>query len=92
MGVLLRLPLPEDSNILYHSGFFLAFKAKISLQLFALTYIGIFLMIISMDFEVSCQELALKVIIRSQAWYNVSSPSCLKLQISSSCLAVLDGG
>ncbi|GJU08153.1 retrovirus-related pol polyprotein from transposon TNT 1-94, partial [Tanacetum coccineum] len=28
----------------------------------------------------------------SQAWYNVSSPSCLKLRISSSCLAVLDGG
>ncbi|GJX72808.1 retrovirus-related pol polyprotein LINE-1 [Tanacetum coccineum] len=29
---------------------------------------------------------------RSQDWYNVSSPSCLKLRISSSCLAVLDGG
>ncbi|GJW52892.1 hypothetical protein Tco_0096977 [Tanacetum coccineum] len=29
---------------------------------------------------------------RSQAWYNVSSPSCLKLRISSSCLAVFDGG
>ncbi|GKE98754.1 hypothetical protein Tco_0022105, partial [Tanacetum coccineum] len=29
---------------------------------------------------------------RSKAWYNVLSPSCLKLQISSSCLAVFDGG
>ncbi|GJU37956.1 hypothetical protein Tco_1186310, partial [Tanacetum coccineum] len=26
------------------------------------------------------------------AWYKVSSPSCLKLRISSSCLAVFDGG
>ncbi|GJR15291.1 hypothetical protein Tco_0797943 [Tanacetum coccineum] len=31
-------------------------------------------------------------IYHSQAWYNVSSPSCLKLRISLSCLAVLDGG
>nr|GEU40542.1 hypothetical protein [Tanacetum cinerariifolium] len=28
----------------------------------------------------------------TQAWYDVSSPSCLKLRISSSCLAVLDDG
>nr|GEU55747.1 hypothetical protein [Tanacetum cinerariifolium] len=34
----------------------------------------------------------LRSLYRSQAWYNISSPSCLKLRISSSRLAVLDGG
>ncbi|GJV64374.1 retrovirus-related pol polyprotein from transposon TNT 1-94 [Tanacetum coccineum] len=50
--------------------------------------------------QVSCQELALVSqaigsswsLYRSKAWYNVLSPSCLKLRISSSCLAVFYGG